>query len=206
MSNGTIGSKAVRIFEAPIGNDFPTVGPKEPETDAVKCFVDTHVADRRGSMISRKDVASEQNRDNDEHQHFGVILNWLEDDQFTLNEVHSIMTDIIAVGLMKRIDIGLGEGGIRGQPLQQKLGVYVLIIRCKPVKRRGNWLSRRDGVNYKASDKFSGRGSSINKSKEMIIDEMIDKMGTKLERAASRKMLGVGGKCSSSTDKGHSRE
>jgi precorrin-4 methylase len=38
--------------------------------------------------------------------------------------------------------------------------------------------------NQRTSDKFSGRSSSINKSKEMDIDEMIDKMSTKLERAA----------------------
>ena len=68
MSNGTIGSngekqystvtvvtvqyycyfplvsETVRTFEAPIGNDFPTMGPKEPKTDAVKGLVDTHVA------------------------------------------------------------------------------------------------------------------------------------------------------------------
>jgi hypothetical protein len=85
MSNGTIGSEAVRVFKAPIGNNFPTVGPKEPETNVVKGFVDsiTNVAGRRGSIISRKDVALEQNRDNDEHQHFGVVLDWLEEDQFT---------------------------------------------------------------------------------------------------------------------------
>jgi hypothetical protein len=45
MSNGTIGSETVRTFDkAPIGNDFPTMGPKEPKIDAVKGFVDTHVA------------------------------------------------------------------------------------------------------------------------------------------------------------------
>jgi hypothetical protein len=59
MSNGTIGSEAMRTFEAPIGNNFATVGPEEQEEDAVKGFVDTHVAGRRGSMISREDVAVE---------------------------------------------------------------------------------------------------------------------------------------------------
>jgi hypothetical protein len=44
MSNRTIGSEAVRTFEAPIGNDFPTMEPKEPKADAVKGFVNTHVA------------------------------------------------------------------------------------------------------------------------------------------------------------------
>ena len=76
----------MRTFEAPIGNDFATVELEEPEADAVKGFVDTHVAGRRGSMISREDVVAERKRDNNEHQHFGVVLDRLEDDQFTLNK------------------------------------------------------------------------------------------------------------------------
>jgi hypothetical protein len=44
MSNRTIGSETMRTFEAPISNNFPTMGPKEPKTDTVKGFVDTHVA------------------------------------------------------------------------------------------------------------------------------------------------------------------
>ena len=115
-------------FDTPI---FAAVGQKETEADAVKGFVDTHVAGRKGSMISRKDVAPERNRDNDEHQYFGVVLYWLGDNQFTLNEGQQITADIIAVG----------EGGMRGQPFQQKFGVSVLIVRCKPVKRRRNRTS-----------------------------------------------------------------
>ena len=181
----------MRAFEATVGN----VGPEEPEVDAVKGFVDTHVAGRRGSMISREDVAAERKRDNNEHQHFGVVLDGLKDDRFTHDKGQSIVADIIAVGLMKRIEIGLEEGGMHGQPLQQKFDVSVLIIRCKPLKRRGNWTSRRDSVNQRASDKFSRRGSSINESKEIGINEMIDKMGTKSERAAScSKMLRIVGR------------
>jgi hypothetical protein len=88
----------MRTFEAPIGNDFATVGPEESEADAVKGFVDTHVAGRKGSMISRKDVAVERKRDNDEHQHFGVVLDGLKDDQFTLNERQPITADIVPNG------------------------------------------------------------------------------------------------------------
>jgi len=44
-SNGTVVSETVRTFEAPIGNNFLTVGSKEVETDAVKGFVDIHLAD-----------------------------------------------------------------------------------------------------------------------------------------------------------------
>jgi hypothetical protein len=118
----------MRTFKAPIGNDFTTVGPEEPEADVVKGFVDTHVAGRRSSMISRKDVAAERKRDDNEHQHFGVVLDGLKDDQFTLNKGQPIAADIIAVGLMKRVDIGVREGGMRGQSLQQKFGVRILII------------------------------------------------------------------------------
>ena len=48
--------------------------------------------------------------DNNDHQHFGVVLDGLKDDQFTLNEGQPITADIIAVGLMKSIDIGVREG------------------------------------------------------------------------------------------------
>ena len=128
----------MRTFKAPIGNDFTTVGPEEPEADVVKGFVDTHVAGRRSSMISRKDVAAERKRDDNEHQHFGVVLDGLKDDQFTLNKGQPIAADIIAVGLMKRGDISFREGGMCGQLLQQKFGVSILIVRCEPVKRRRN--------------------------------------------------------------------
>ena len=131
----------MRTFEAPIGNDFATVELEEPEADAVKGFVDTHVAGRRGSMISREDVAAERKRDNNEHQHFGVVLDGLKDDRFTHDKGQSIVADIIAVGLMKRVDIGVREGSMRGQSLQQKFGVSILIVRCKPVKRRRNGTS-----------------------------------------------------------------
>ena len=76
----------MRTFEAPIGNDFATVGPEEPEADAVKGFMDTHVAGRRGSMISREDAAAERKGNDNEHQHFGIVLDGLKDDQFTLNK------------------------------------------------------------------------------------------------------------------------
>jgi hypothetical protein len=98
-------------------------------------------------MVGRENVAAEQNRNNDEHQHFGVVLNGLEDKKFTLNKGRTIATDIIMVGWVKRIGIGCGERGALSQPLQHKLGVGVLVIRCKPVKRRRNWPSRRDCVN-----------------------------------------------------------
>jgi hypothetical protein len=35
-------------------------------------------------MVGRENVAVERNRNNDKHQHFGVVLNGLEDNQFTL--------------------------------------------------------------------------------------------------------------------------
>ena len=131
----------MRTFEAPIGNDFATVGPEEPKTDAVKGIVDTHVAGRRGSMISREDVTAERKRDDNEHQQFGIVLDGLKDEQFTLNKGQPIAADIIAVGLMKRVDISVREGGMRGQSLQKKFGVSILIVRCKPVKRRRNETS-----------------------------------------------------------------
>jgi hypothetical protein len=58
-SNRPIGSEVVGAFEAPIGNDFPTVIPKEMEMNVVEGFVDTHEAGRGGSMEDREDVAAE---------------------------------------------------------------------------------------------------------------------------------------------------
>ena len=95
---------------------------------------------------------------------------------------------------MKRIGIGCGEWGALGQPLQHKLGVGVLFIRCKPIKRRRNWPSHRDCVNQRASDKFGEGASSINESEKMDINEIIDEMGAKLERAVGRTRHGVGGR------------
>jgi hypothetical protein len=109
-SNRTIGSETVRTFEAPISNDFPTMGPKEPKADVVKGFVDTHVAGGRSGMVGRENVATERNRNNDKHEHFGVVLNGLENNQFTLDKGQPIAADIIAVRRrMKRIGIGCGE-------------------------------------------------------------------------------------------------
>jgi hypothetical protein len=57
-------------------------------------------------MIGRENVVAERNRNNDKHQHFGVVLNRLEDNQFTLDKGQPIATNIITVGWMKRIGIG----------------------------------------------------------------------------------------------------
>ena len=92
-------------------------------------------------MISREDIAAERKGDDNEHQHFGIVLDGLKDDQFTLNKGQPITADIIAVGLMKRGDISVREGGMCGQSLQQKFGVSILIIQCEPVKRRRNRTS-----------------------------------------------------------------
>ena len=37
-------------------------------------------------MISREDIAAERKGDDNEHQHFGIVLDGLKDDQFTLNK------------------------------------------------------------------------------------------------------------------------
>jgi hypothetical protein len=61
-------------------------------------------------MVGRENVAAERKRNkNDKHQHFGVVLNGLEDNQVTLDKGQPIATDIIVVGWMKRIGIGCGE-------------------------------------------------------------------------------------------------
>jgi hypothetical protein len=85
----------------------------------------------------------ERNRNNDEHQHFGAVLNGLEEDHFTLNKGQPIAMDIITVGQMKRIGIGCGEWGSLGQPLQHKLSVGVLVVCCKS-QLRGEGTGRAE--------------------------------------------------------------
>ena len=76
--NGTVGSKAMRALENPVGNVFTAVRPKEAETNAMERFVDAHVAGSWGGMVRGKDVTAERRRDNDQHKHLGIVLNGLE--------------------------------------------------------------------------------------------------------------------------------
>ena len=64
------------------------------------------------------------------------------------------------------------------------MSIWVLFVGSSPVKRSGNRPGRGGGGDQRASDKFSRRVGSINESKQMGVNEVIDKVGAKLERAA----------------------
>ena len=48
-------------------------------------------------MICGEDVPTKRNRDNNQHEKFGVVLNGLEDDKFVVDNGETFLTDIIAV-------------------------------------------------------------------------------------------------------------
>jgi hypothetical protein len=52
-------------LEDPRGDIFATVRPEKTETDAMKGFVDTHVASGGRGMVGRKDITAERYRNND---------------------------------------------------------------------------------------------------------------------------------------------
>jgi hypothetical protein len=52
------------------------------------------------------------------------------------------------------------------------------------VKRRRNRASRRNSVDKGTGDKFGWRISSVDGSEEVDINQVVNKMSTKLERAA----------------------
>ena len=56
--HGAINGKAMRATENPIGDVTAAVGQEESKTDAVKCFVDAHMAGSGGGVICRENVAT----------------------------------------------------------------------------------------------------------------------------------------------------
>jgi hypothetical protein len=57
-SNGTIGGDTVRALKDPGSDVFSTERPEKAEADAVKGFINTHMAGRRRSVVGREDVAA----------------------------------------------------------------------------------------------------------------------------------------------------
>jgi hypothetical protein len=60
------------------------------------------VAGGRGGMIRRKDVVTEREGGNDEHQHFSVVLDGLVDDKFAFEEREPVLADIVSVSGVDR--------------------------------------------------------------------------------------------------------
>jgi hypothetical protein len=152
--DGAVGGDAVRALKNPGSDAFAAHRPKEAETDAVEGFINTHVTGRRGGMVGGEDVATQRQRDNNEHQHFGVILDGLEDDKLAIVERETVLTDIIAVSKVKGRNVSFQEWGRRRQVFKHELSVGVLLVGRGPVKRRRNRLGAGDSVDKRSSDKF----------------------------------------------------
>ena len=72
----------MRTLKDPVGDVLlATAWPKEAKTNAVQGLADTHVAGRRGCMVSQEDVSSKRQGDDDEHQKFLVVLDRWESDE-----------------------------------------------------------------------------------------------------------------------------
>ena len=65
--DGPVSSNAMWALETPVGDILATVGPKEAETNAMECFVDTHMSGSRGGVICGEDIAMKGRWDDDEH-------------------------------------------------------------------------------------------------------------------------------------------
>jgi hypothetical protein len=185
--DGAVGSDAVRALKNPGGDVFATEGPKETEADAVEGFVDAHMTGRRRCMVGGEDVAAKRQRDNDEHEHFLVVLDGLEDNKLALEKSDTVLTDIIAVRSMERRNISFREWSRRRQAGVHEFSVRVLLVSWRPVKRRWDRPRARGGADKGASNELGGRVGGIDGSKEVDVNEMVDEVGTKAEGAACSK-------------------
>jgi hypothetical protein len=113
-------------------------------------------------------------------------LNRLKNNELAIEERDAITTDVVPKRRMKSSEVKLGEGRSRREAIKQELCVGILSVSCGPVQRRRDRSSSRDGVDEGASDELGWRVGRVNRSEKMDVDEMVDKMGTELERTASR--------------------
>jgi hypothetical protein len=183
-SDSAIGGDAMGTLKNPAGDVLATQRPEEAKANAMKSLVDTHVASRRRSVVSWKDVTTKGKRDDDQHEHLLVVLNGLKNDKFAIEKRDSVAADVIAKRSVESSKVELSEGRCRRETVEKKLSVGILGVSCGPIQRRRDRSSSRDGVDEGASDKLSGRVGGVDKSEEMDVDEMVDKMRAKLEGTA----------------------
>jgi len=112
-----------------------------------------------------------------------VILDWLEDDEFAIEERKAVLSNVVAVGRMDSEEIMFGDRGIGRETIEQEGGVWVVAVSRKPVEVSRNGARAGSCTDKRASNKFSRGVGSIDRSEEMDIDEMGDEMGAEFERA-----------------------
>ena len=157
----SVGRDAVGTLKNPIGNILATVRPEESKTNPVQSLVNAHMASGRGGMVGREDVATEGQWNNDQHQHFLVVLDRLEDDKLAVQQRKAVLTNVIAVRRVEGRKIRLRDRGRGRQTLQEKLGIRVLMVGGSPIKSSRNRPGGGDGVDKGAGDEFSRRIGSI---------------------------------------------
>jgi hypothetical protein len=67
LGDGAVDGYAVRACKNPIGDCFPAVRPREPETDTMQSFVDAHMPRDSGSMVGGEGIATKRGRNNKQH-------------------------------------------------------------------------------------------------------------------------------------------
>ena len=71
------------------------------------------------------------------------------------------------------------------------MSVVILLVSGGPIKGGWDWACSGGGGDKGAGDKFGGRIGSIDECKKVDVNEVVDKMGAKLERAAICQRTGI---------------
>jgi hypothetical protein len=69
-------------------------------------------------VVSGEDVATERQGNDDEHQHFFVVLDRLEDDKLAIKEGEAVLANVVSVGGVESRDIRLRKGRSRRQTVK----------------------------------------------------------------------------------------
>jgi hypothetical protein len=152
--DSAVGSDAMGALEDPVGNIFATERPEETKTNAMKSFVDTHMAGGRGCMISRENVPTKRERNNDKHQEFFIVLDRLEDNKFAFEEGQAILANVVTVSGVEGRKVGFSKRRRRRESGEEEFGIRVLIVGRSPVKGGGDRASCRSS-NKRPSDELS---------------------------------------------------
>jgi hypothetical protein len=95
--DGAVDSNTVAALEDPVSNVLAIGRPEEAEADAMKRFVDAHMASGRGSVVRIEDGAAKRGVDSNQHEQFLVVLDALEDNEVVIDNGDAFLTYIIAV-------------------------------------------------------------------------------------------------------------
>jgi hypothetical protein len=69
-------------------------------------------------VVSREDVATERQGNDDEHQHFFVVLDRLENNKLAIKEGEAVLANLVSVGGVESGDVRLREGRSRRQTVK----------------------------------------------------------------------------------------